>query len=295
MLHMVEEITKLPASQAVQELEILSKCEVNLEQEFVDFKRRSGGRKRKLNLDQIVEALRMKSEFNIETWLGLYKVILKLTDWEAPTYANFLNTIKTTIYFLIYQINRVLLINNYEFNLRNDKIAFVDSTPLTVCKVIRSSRHKTMKDLAEYSKSSTGYYYGLKLHCISDYQTDRVLDIDFSKAKLDDRKYLSAKMKGKYLNSQTMFVGDKGYQAKWLEDEAKATDNYLVTGKKTTVNQKTLATKFDIFLLHNRAKIETLFSLLKCNYFMTSTRSRSVLGYVFVYIFSIFSLVLGQK
>jgi Transposase DDE domain len=292
---MIKDITKLPADKTVQELEHLGKYEVNLEQEFIDFKRKNGGRKRKLSLDRVIEALRMKADFNIETWLGLYKVISKLTDWQVPTYANFLNTIKTTIYFLVSQINRILLINNYEFNLRNDKIAFVDSTPLTVCKVIRSSRHKTMKKLAEYSKSSTGWYYGLKLHCISDYKTSKALDIGFSKAKLDDRQYLSTKMKTKYLNSQTLFVCDKGYQAKWLEDEAKLTDNYLLTGKKTTVNQKTLATEFDIFLLHNRAKIETLFSLLKCNYFMTSTRSRSVLGYLFSYVFSIFSLVLGQK
>jgi hypothetical protein len=218
---MIKDITRIPASQAVQELEHLGKQEVNLEQEFVDFKRKKGGRKRKLGLDRVIEALRMKAEFNIETWLGLYKVISKLTDWSVPTYPNFLKTIKTTIYFLIFQINRILLIDNYEFNLRNDKIAFVDSTPLTVCKVIRSSRHKIMKGLAEYSKSSTGWYYGLKLHCISDYKTGRALDIGFSKAKLDDRKYLSSKMQTKYLNSGTLFVCDKGYQARWLEDEAK--------------------------------------------------------------------------
>jgi hypothetical protein len=92
-----------------------------------------------------------------------------------------------------------------------------------------------------------------------------------------------------------MFVADKGYQAKWLQDLATETGNYLLTGMKSGKNQKTLASQFDIYLLHNRAKIETLFSNLKMNYNLVSTRSRSILGYVFNYIFANFSLVSGQK
>lgn len=47
-------------------------------------------------------------------------------------------------------------------------IVFVDSTPLCVCKNIRISRHKTCKQEAQRGKSSTGWFYGFKLHIIVD-------------------------------------------------------------------------------------------------------------------------------
>lgn len=115
-----------------------------------------------------------------------------------------------------------------------------------------------------------------------------IIDFQFTNAKLDDRQYLKEIMesKDKFLNSQTMFVADKGYQAKWLEELAKNTNNYLITGKKKSKNMKVLASQFDIHLLHTRARIEAVFSNLKQNCFLTSTRSRSVLGYLFNYVLS---------
>ncbi|MDD2814273.1 MAG: transposase [Thiotrichaceae bacterium] len=47
-------------------------------------------------------------------------------------------------------------------------IAFIDSTPLRVCDNLRISRHKTFKDDAERGKSSTGWFYGFKLHLLVD-------------------------------------------------------------------------------------------------------------------------------
>jgi hypothetical protein len=43
-------------------------------------------------------------------------------------------------------------------------IAFIDSTPLRICDNLRISHHKTFKDDAERGKSSTGGFYGFKLH-----------------------------------------------------------------------------------------------------------------------------------
>jgi hypothetical protein len=45
-------------------------------------------------------------------------------------------------------------------------IAFVDSTPLRVCKNIRIPRHKTFVEDAGRGKSSTAWFYGFKLHPI---------------------------------------------------------------------------------------------------------------------------------
>jgi hypothetical protein len=41
-----------------------------------------------------------------------------------------------------------------------------DSTPLKVCHNRRIYRHKVFKGYAERGKSSTGWFYGLKLHLI---------------------------------------------------------------------------------------------------------------------------------
>ena len=43
---------------------------------------------------------------------------------------------------------------------------FIDSTPLIACKYQRRSSHKVMKNIADIGKSSTGWFYGMKLHLV---------------------------------------------------------------------------------------------------------------------------------
>ena len=45
-------------------------------------------------------------------------------------------------------------------------IAFIDSTPLRVCENLRIPRHKTFANTAGRGKSSTGWFYGFKLHLV---------------------------------------------------------------------------------------------------------------------------------
>jgi len=274
------------------------------------------GRPAKMTFNQLIQCLELKRKYSNETWLGLYRCLLdkeKLknkseleTNGETneislklptnlPTYANFLKSIKRLIFYLFQLIQYQTEINKQIFLKQQVRVAFVDSTPLPVCKTIRSSRHKTMKYFAQYSKSTTGWFYGLKLHLTCNFETKEVLDFNFSNAKLDDRKYLERIMKTSFLNSETMFVADKGYQAKWLEKLAKETGNYLLTGKKKSKNMRILASQFDIYLLHIRARIESVFSDLKLNCFLTNTRSRSVLGYLFNSVLSVYYLIFKKK
>jgi penicillin-binding protein-related factor A (putative recombinase) len=258
------------------------------------------GRPAKLDFNQLTKCLELKRKYTCDTWLGLYRCLLDKTkngevSLNLPTYANFLKSIKRLILYLFHLTHYQTEINKQIFFKQQIKIAFVDSTPLSVCKVIRSSRHKTMEEYAQYSKSTTGWYYGFKLHLTCNFETKEVIDFNFSNAKLDDRKYLEKIMKESFLNTETMFVVDKGYQAKWLEELAKDTGNYLLTGKKKSKNMRILASQFDIYLLHIRARIESIFSDLKVNCFLTNTRSRSVLGYLFNYVLAIYYLVFKKK
>lgn len=297
-----ELLSHLPTITASRIVLLLSSSGEDLNVVFDRLYRYNGGRPRFLSCQQLLHCLDDKAKYCCENWKGLYNCIVdNHDDWKIPSYANFLKSLKSLLYFLIDMIHLTLYINRLEFFSRSDKIAFVDSTPLPVCKVIRSSRHKTMKYFAQYSKSTTGWYYGLKLHSVCDYSNNRALCITITNSTLDDRQFLSKVMETKaFNNSGTMFVADKGYQeevevwvsqarvsprqASWLEDLARTTGNYLLTGKKKSKKMKILASQFDIWLLHNRAKIETFFSNLKLNNFITSTRSRSPLGYLFTYI-----------
>jgi len=45
----------------------------------------------------------------------------------------------------------------------------IDSTPLMVCinlRILRIPRHKVFKDIAQRGKTSTGWFYGFKLHMV---------------------------------------------------------------------------------------------------------------------------------
>jgi Transposase DDE domain len=287
-----ELLPQLPTPKSLIILSVLSNSNGDFDLVFQKF--RGSGRPRLLSCGQLLQCLDDKARYACENWKGLYNCMVEnRLDWKIPSYANFLKNLKSLLFFLVELINLTLYINRLEFFSRSDKVAFIDATTLPVCKVIRSSRHKTMYQFAQYSKGTMGWYYGLKLHAVCDYSNNRALYISITSAKLDDRQVLKTIMESDNLfrNTGTMFVADKGYQAKWLEELAYETGNYLLTGKKKSKNMKILASQFDIWLLRNRAKIETFFSNLKLNNFITSTRSRSPLGYLFTYINSICSLV----
>jgi Transposase DDE domain len=288
-------LNQLSTSLVSHKNEILSSVK-----DIVSSKKHRGGRPSKLSIDQIYECILLKSEHSIGYWKCVFKLYQKqYPNTKLPVYKNCLNSVYKFFKWLIQVINLILFENRNRFLNSQVKIAFVDSTPLPVCKIQRSSRHKTMKDQAQFSKGTMGWYYGFKLHLVLDYTTNLPIYITFTQAKTDDRLVLKELMKGNdnnglnglFYNSGTMFVADKGYQSKELEQVAYNTGNYLLTGKRQSKNMKTLASWFDIYLLHHRARVETPFSKLKGKYNLVSTKARSTFGYIFNYVFSIFSLV----
>jgi hypothetical protein len=295
-----------PADSGLVKNEVLSNSNYDSEADsFLDqqFKSKTG-RPSKLSFSNLIKCLELKRKYACETWKGLYRCLVDKREigelgFELPSYANFLKSIKKLIFYLFFLIHYQTTINRKIFLKQRVRIAFVDSTSLSVCHIKRSSRHKVMQDFddcpPEYSKTTMGWFYGYKLHLITDYDSNYVLDFQFSNAKLDDRQYLKEKMEKEFYDSKTMFVADKGYQAKWLEDLAQETNNYLLTGKKKSKQMKTLASQFDIYLLHVRARVESVFSNLKQNCFLTNTRSRSTLGYLFNYVLSMYYLIFKEK
>ncbi|KIC72093.1 Transposase IS4 family protein [Neochlamydia sp. TUME1] len=90
-------------------------------------------------------------------------------------------------------------------------ISFVDSTLLTVCHTRRIHSHRVFKKIAIRGKTSTGYFYGFKLHLVINDRRE-ILAYMLTPGNVDDRipvPNLSKNIFGK------MFA-DKGYISRQL-------------------------------------------------------------------------------
>jgi hypothetical protein len=157
-------------------------------------------------------------------------------------------------------------------------ICFVDGTKLEVCKIYRESKHRTMKSLASKSKSTTGWFYGLKLHVLCD-RKGNLIRIKFTTAVTGEREPLK-----EFIASMTrsIFVGDPGYVSSELEKHANQFGNILLTAKRK--NMKTLASIWQNKCMNMRSRIEAVFGELKERFNLVSTLPRSVSGYLAHYI-----------
>ena len=165
-------------------------------------------------------------------------------------------------------------------------IKFIDSTKLEVCKIWRASTHKTMKELANKSKSTIGWFYGLKLHIICDDKGDLIC-IAFTSGNVDDRIPLKDFLK----QIQNSIIGaDAGYCSKDIQEKAIRENNNILLAA-TRKNMKTLATKHQGKILNLRSIVESCFSIMKTRLNLVSTLPRSVNGYLAHYISSIFMYV----
>ena len=137
-------------------------------------------------------------------------------------------------------------------------ISYIDSTGLSVCTNRRINRHKTFRHNAGRGKSSTGWFFGFKLHLIVS-DADEVLNMKCTSGNTDDRSVLDemcSVLFGK-------LFGDKGYISK--EKAELLLDKYdieLITTQKKNMKPK-LLTLFDKLLLRGRSIIETINDQLK--------------------------------
>lgn len=153
-------------------------------------------------------------------------------------------------------------------------IAFIDSTPLAVCKNIRIPRHKTFKEQAGRGKSSTGWFYGFKLHLVVN-DRGEILSFCVTPGNVDDRKPVPKLVKsliGK-------LFGDRGYISKKLSKQLAERNIKLVTTlKKNMKNQYIDA--FDKLMLRKRSIIETINDQLKNIFDLEHSRHRSLYNYL---------------
>lgn len=158
-------------------------------------------------------------------------------------------------------------------------LAYVDSTCLPVCHNKRISRNKVFKGLAALSKSTMGWFFGLKLHLIIN-EKGGLLGAHLTPGNVDDRKpvqLLTQKLTG-------LLFGDKGYICKNLFYDLYQRGLKLVTGIKAKMKNKLMPLKEKI-LLRKRAVIETVNGVIKNDFQISHTRHRSHIN-AFIHIFS---------
>lgn len=94
-------------------------------------------------------------------------------------------------------------------------IAFIDSTPIRVCKNKRIKRNKVFKDIAQVGKSTMGYFFGFKLHLVIN-DKGELLNFVVTQANVDDREPL--RNKSFVNNLKGKLYADKGYVSKDLTE-----------------------------------------------------------------------------
>lgn len=137
-------------------------------------------------------------------------------------------------------------------------ISFMDATALAVCKNPRIHAHKVFAGLAQRGKTSTGWFFGFKLHLIFN-DRGELLSLLLTPGNVDDRKPVP-KMVHELFGK---VFADKGYISKALREELLRTFNVqLVTGIRSNM-KNVLMPLMDKLLLRKRAIVETIIDQLK--------------------------------
>lgn len=153
-------------------------------------------------------------------------------------------------------------------------IAFIDSTSLCVCKNIRIPRHRTFAGEAGRGKSSTGWFYGFKLHLIVN-DRGEILSFCITPGNVDDRKpvpRLAKALIGK-------LFGDRGYISKKLAQLLANQDVHLITTLKKNMKAQAIDA-FDQLMLRKRSIIETINDQLKNIFDLEHSRHRSLSNFL---------------
>jgi hypothetical protein len=85
-------------------------------------------------------------------------------------------------------------------------IHFIDSTVLTVCHAKRAISHRTFKDIARWGKTSTGWFFGFKLHLVMNHLSE-IVAFRLTSGHVNDRIPVPDLLK----NMRGKAYADKGY------------------------------------------------------------------------------------
>jgi hypothetical protein len=153
-------------------------------------------------------------------------------------------------------------------------ISFIDATSIKVCHNLRIRSHKVFAGSAARDKSSTGWYYGFKLHLAVN-EKGEILGFYLTAANVDEREpadWITQGLTGK-------LIGDKGYISQTLFEKLMARGLKLITKLRSNMKNRLLEME-DKLLLRKRAIIETVNDQLKNISNIEHSRHRSLWNFL---------------
>jgi hypothetical protein len=239
------------------------------------------GRKPTLTISELATIILIGARYECGCLKSLYSLIKERfsIDFTIPNYQNFVCLMNK------YSIHCMNMIQYLVSIFKNQKgvITFCDSTKLEVCKIYREYAHKVMRLVATKSKSTTGWFYGMRLHILCD-RDGKLMGIRITTASTGERCILERFMDS---ISECIIVADAGYVSNTLNKKAAINKNILLTAVRK--NMRTVATNFQNKCMNMRSRIETVFGVMKGRYNLVSSLPRSINGYLAHYIRSIFA------
>lgn len=193
-----------------------------------------------------------------------------LTYWKKyfptlPSYSRFVEL-----------INRAIFPLTLFTQLKSGKktgIYYIDGSCLPVCHLKRSKRNKVFKEIANYGRTSVGWFFGLKIHLVINH-SGQLIAFKITRGNVHD----GAAAQSLLASLEGLVFGDKGYISKKLFDELFKQGLKLITRKRKNMKEKCEINDYEKQLLNQRNLIETVFDCLKHQYHIWHTRHRSIIN-----------------
>jgi len=224
--------------------------------------------------------------------LALWRFHLKFHDWKhaylcylthyskefpnLPSYKSFIQGINRVSVKALWILALLMKIARKD----NTLLKMIDSSSLPVCKNTRRASHRVMKAWATSSKTSQGWFYGMKLHLIVD-SLGNLLSTRITTGEVDDRKPVISMLKG-ILGT---LLADVGYVKADLKYKLFKLGKDFVTCVRK--NMKQLMSKSQHQLLKKRQWVEICLSNLKDRLKIATSLPRSVTGVFAHYIYTL--------
>jgi hypothetical protein len=209
---------------------------------------------------------------------------------KLPHYDNMLTFQKQLLPFFLQLLGILIAINRSAFKNKHIRIMFVDGSPLPVCANKRIFHHKVMKKVAARSKSTMGWFYGMKLHILVD-AGGNILGVTITPGNVDERTQV-VKLVGDIMDS--LLIADAGYIKEILKEELFEKNGVqFVTGVKRTM--KKLMSKEQHSLLKARQLVETVIGSVKHRLGMTFRLHRSIEGYQVHFVLTLLAYTLFKS
>jgi hypothetical protein len=135
-------------------------------------------------------------------------------------------------------------------------------------------RNKVFSSLAERGKTTMGWFFGFKVHLITN-DRGELLSVRLTKGNVDDRQPVPKMIKDIFGN----LFGDKGYLSGKLSEKLRSNGIRLVTTIRKNMKNKPMLL-LDKIMLRKRFIIETINDKLKNECQIEHTRHRSPMNFL---------------